>query len=349
MAKKRKLLPKDFEALLEAGDLDALKSVFDTCELDARGGVFKQSALAFAECPEALAHWLVEQGADIQAGDSDGDTPLHARARHWKGRVETLLDLGADIQAGEGARGTPLHMAAGAYNARNVRTLIERGARVDALNAGRQTPLDYALRRCSNVQIEDMAEIAELLLAAGATRPAEAVESVTRIGTNFEFHRANYNPDSVDAASEALDRLYTLFDVPPVPRRAMHDGKSPIVATAARWQDRHEQLWELLVPSSGAAGTVQGEVIRISGRIGRELDGNGGINWDAQFRAMADAWLVHVGSGTPLPGPALAEAREIVGQVKRRSGDTRRMAELSVEWVDGNPTPMALPKPAYNR
>ncbi|MET0246339.1 MAG: ankyrin repeat domain-containing protein, partial [Sphingomonas sp.] len=311
--------------------------------------VFKQSALAFAECPEALAHWLVEQGADIQAGDSDGDTPLHARARHWKGRVETLLDLGADIQAGEGARGTPLHMAAGAYNARNVRTLIERGARVDALNAGRQTPLDYALRRCSNAQIEDMAVIAELLLAAGAARPAEAVESVACIGTNFEFHRANYDPDTVDAASEALDRLYTLFDVPPVPRRAMHDGKSPIVATAARWQDRHEQLWELLVPSSGAAGTVQGEVIRISGRIGRELDGNGGINWDAQFRAMADAWLVHVGSGTPLPGPALAEAREIVGHVKRRSGDTRRMAELSVEWVDGNPTPMALPKPAYNR
>ena len=39
MAKaKKKLLPKDFDALLKGGDLAALKAVFDTCELDARGG-----------------------------------------------------------------------------------------------------------------------------------------------------------------------------------------------------------------------------------------------------------------------------------------------------------------------
>jgi hypothetical protein len=101
---------------------------------------------------------------------------------------------------------------------------------------------------------------------------------VQRIGTNFEFHRAGFAADKVDATSEALDKLYALFDVPPVPRRTLHDGKSPITANAVRWEERYQELWKLLVPSSGAAATAQGEVIRISGRISDELERNGGAN-----------------------------------------------------------------------
>jgi hypothetical protein len=75
MAKaKKKLLPKDFEALLEKGDIGELKAVFDNCEVDARGGVFKQTALAFNECPDEMARWLVAQGADLSAGNSYGET-----------------------------------------------------------------------------------------------------------------------------------------------------------------------------------------------------------------------------------------------------------------------------------
>ena len=60
MAKaKKKLLPKDFEALLIAGDLEALRAVFETCDVNARGGYSKQTALAYHECPDDLAIWLV--------------------------------------------------------------------------------------------------------------------------------------------------------------------------------------------------------------------------------------------------------------------------------------------------
>jgi hypothetical protein len=335
--------------LLEQGDLDRLRAVFDTCDLDARGGVFKQTALAFVQCPDDLARWLVEQGADLSAGDSYGDTPLHSRARSWRGRIGILLDLGADVNHGEGGRGTPLHDAADSGNADNVRQLIDHGARVDALDKQGFTPLEYALNRCSNAQIDSMAKLAAVMLDAGASRTSRMRDFVTRIGTNFEFHRSNFNADSRDATSAALDGLYTLFDVPPVPRRAMHDGKSPIVATAGRWEGRHQQLWELLIPSSGAAATVQGEVIRISGRIANEIDGNGGANWDAQFRQMADAWLAHIASGKALPQAALEEAATIAAEVKRRGGDPRRMCTLSVEWVALNPKPVPLPPPAYNR
>jgi hypothetical protein len=172
---------------------------------------------------------------------------------------------------------------------------------------------------------------------------------VARIGAQFEFHRSNFNRDTVDAASAGLDRLYVLFGAPPVPRRILHDGKSPIVARSTRWDEQHQELWDLLVPSSGAAATVQGEVVRIAGRICDELERNGGINWDLAFRKMADAFLVHVTSGVQLAEPLLVETKNLVADLKLKNGDPQRLRELAVNWVARNPTPVKLPPPDYNR
>lgn len=346
---KKQILPKDFEARLVKGDIEELKALFETYDVNARGGVFTQPTLAYAECPDELARWLVQQGADLAAGDSDGDTPLHSRSRHWQGRIEVLLGLGADPNCGENSRGTPLHAAAASCNVANARLLLQYGARVDALNRDRQTPLAYGLQRCSNAQIERMAAFAELLLAAGAQRTPEMKTFITRIGTDFEFHREGFNPDSIDATSAALDQLHAMFEVPPVPRRVLHDGASPIVLRSERWEDRHEELWRLLVPSSGHASTVQGEVVRIAGRIHDELDGNGGVNWDRDYKMMADAILLHVASGTPLDASLLGEARELVAALKRKNGDARRLCELGVKWVTLNPIPTKLSPPNYRR
>jgi ankyrin repeat protein len=349
--RKKKQLPKDFESLLEKRDVEELKILFDTCDINARGGFYKQIALAFHQCPDELARWLVERGADLAAVDRFGDTPLHSRSRHWNGRIEVLLELGADVNHGEGEnlQGTPLHAAAGAYQVATAGLLLRHGAHVDARNRERQTPLEYALQRCSNMNIEDMAALAELLLAAGARKTPAMKAFVARIGSDFEFHRSNFNPDFLDATSAALDRLYVLFEVPPAPRRILHDGKSPIALRSARWEDQHRELWELLVPSSGAARTVQGEVVRIAGRIHDELERNGGINWDREYKRMADAFLVHLSSGKPLAESLLIEAREIVAKIKRKNGDTRRLCELGVNWVALNPKPLKLPTPDYNR
>jgi len=368
---KRKTLPKDFEAFLAAGDLEALKAVFVGCDVDARGRVFKQTALAFVDCPDALSRWLVEQGADLAAGDACGETPLHARAGHWKGDVAVLIALGADVNHDAGGRATPLHRAAAAGNLRTARTLLDHGARVDSTTGQGQTPLGLALQRCSNATIERMVPMAELLLGAmagpverpksllgrlfgGRAAPASPVTPemqalVRRIGTDFAFHRPNFNPDSVDATSDALARLYRLFDVAPVPRRVVRDRKSPIRATSARWEDRHHELWTLLVPSSGAAATVQGEVIRISGRVSDEIDRNGGVNWDGDYRKMLVAFLGHVGSARPLPGAELDAARRVVSAIKGDGGDTALMCRLAVDWVALNPEPIALLEPGHRR
>ena len=375
MAKaKRKTLPKEFDELLAVGDIPALKAVFDTCQLDARGGVFRQVALAFTECPDELARWLVAQGADISARDQYGDTPLHARAGNWRASVDLLIELGADVNDDAGGRGTPLHRAADVGNMAAIQALLANGARADAANGQGQTPLVYALQRCSNAGIDRIVPVAETLLAAlpakappepksflgrlfgggkereaGTAMTPEMQEYVTRIGTTFEFHRAGFNPEMVEVASNALDRLYALFNVPPVPRRALHDGKSAIHAKAGSWQDQHQELWELLVPSSGAAQTVQGEVVRLAGRITDEIERNGGANWDRDHTRMADALRAYLGSGTPLPDGELAVADQLIAEAKGKGGDPAQLCRLAVAWVELNPKPVALAPPSYNR
>ncbi|WP_268993527.1 hypothetical protein [Limnobaculum parvum] len=42
MAKKEKILPKNINELLDAGDIDELKAIYDSCELDARGGLVRE-------------------------------------------------------------------------------------------------------------------------------------------------------------------------------------------------------------------------------------------------------------------------------------------------------------------
>jgi ankyrin repeat protein len=349
MAKKRTTLPKDFDELLKTADLPTLKAIFEKCALDARGGFSKQTALAYDNCPHKLAIWLVEQGADLDVTDSYGYTPLHSRSRSIHGNIKSLLALGADVNNATPSIGTPLHSAADAHNIDNTALLLEYGASIDMINKQGFTALEQALLTCNNIDIVKTLAIGKLHLTAGARNSPRMSNLITEIGKRFEFHRAGFNKDFADEGSRALDELYRLFGVEPVAKRLLHDGKSPIHAAAAAWPKQHQELWELLVPSSGPAGTMQGEVIRITGRIAHELDGNGGGNWDDEYKKMADAFLTFVQQGQALPGREITEAAGIVTEIKRKAGEPDRLCELGVQWVLANPQPLPLPPVDYKR
>jgi hypothetical protein len=100
-------------------------------------------------------------------------------------------------------------------------------------------------------------------------------------------------------------------------------------------------------PLGSHAATIQGELIRISGRIAYELNGNGGGNWDSDFKKMADAFRRYVEAGNPLSPSDLADAAAVTQDVKRRSGDPARLCELAVAWVLLNPIPIALESPPH--
>ena len=95
---------------------------------------------------------LLDRGADIDARDDQGGTPLHWAARSCfevgdricRGIVAALLDRGADADARDVAGRTPLHLAAARYDAGVVVELLRRGADVDARDDERRTPLHVA-------------------------------------------------------------------------------------------------------------------------------------------------------------------------------------------------------------
>jgi hypothetical protein len=175
-------------------------------------------------------------------------------------------------------------------------------------------------------------------------------ELVLKIGKEFEYVRPNFNKQYVQQTSNALDELYNLFGVPSVPKRILHDGIAPISVNEDTWQKQHEKLWEFLVPARGNAQTLQGEVIRISGRVARELLDNGGINWDSDFKLMVTSFYDFIQYGKQLSSDESNELAKIVKEITRKNdSQINRFSELAVKWVLNNPTPINLPQINYER
>ena len=352
MAKKKRVtLPKDFKELIEIGDIEKLKAIYNLCELSATydGRYGMNTALHYYGVPNELVRWLVEQGLDVNIENYYGRSPLYVQSTGGRDTVKLLFELGADMEKPDRYGNRPLHTAASFFRADTVRFLVENGANIHVENDMKQTPLESSLAVCRNADISKMAEISIILLEAGAKITSDMIESVKRIGEEFEFHRDNFNKNYLSEADAGLKKLYTLFDVAPIAKRQMHDGVSPIIVT----EKQYEVLWQLLVPSSGAAQTVQGEVVRITGRIRDELYRNGGANWDRNYRKMLDALLMHFSSGTPLSEHELSETKKLTSSIHAKGDDdeqiTDRLCELAVLWVSKNPNPILLNKLNYDR
>lgn len=354
MAKKRVTLPKEFKNLMDEGNIEALKAVYDRCELTAHDGRFSLcTPLHMGGVPDELVIWLVEQGLDINIPDYYGATPLYRQAILGRDTVKLLCELGADIEKPNTYGDTPLHMAAEFFHPRTVKFLIDKGANVNVENDMGRTPLASVLMVCRGLYIAQTAEIASMLLDAGAKKTSQMKEKVEQIGKDFEFHRESIHPDYIEGADKGLAKLYELFDVKPVAKRITHDGVSPIFVKEGSWEERYEELWSFLIPSSGAAKTVQGEVIRIPGRVRDELDRNGGVNWDRDYRKMLQALPQYLSLGISLTEQELAETKELIAQVHGKDFDDEprldRLCQLAIAWIKQNPEPLLLEKTSYKR
>jgi hypothetical protein len=146
-----------------------------------------------------------------------------------------------------------------------------------------------------------------------------------------------------------LDELYKLYNVIPVSNRRMHDGKSKIIVQSKSWKKQHQELWELLVPGSGSAQTIQGEVIRISGKVTDELERNGGGNWDSDYNKMVNSFINFIQTGEQLSNSEINELKELKQEIKTNNVDTMGMCELAVKWVQKNPNPVVLTNVEYAR
>lgn len=120
---------------------------------------------------------LLDKGADVNAVDKDGWTPLLAASEHEHVEVaEILIKSGADLEAKAEGGMTPLLVAstAGCFNL--VRLLLEEGAAIEAEDAEGITPL-IAASFVGNVGI------VSLLLQHGAHKDTKTKGDLTALKT----------------------------------------------------------------------------------------------------------------------------------------------------------------------
>jgi Ankyrin repeats (3 copies)/Ankyrin repeat len=148
--------------------------------------------MAAAAFQRSTARLLVRKGSALDARNRRGAEPLHyaADANHWNPRAQSetityLLSVGANANAADANGATPLHRAVRTRSAMAVQALLLGGAAVDLTNKNGSTPFDLAIRDTgrggsgSTRSREQQAEIIALLLEAGA-KPAAALATKRR-------------------------------------------------------------------------------------------------------------------------------------------------------------------------
>ena len=150
-----------------------------------------------------------------------------------------------------------------------------------------------------------------------------------------------------------MNELYRRFEIAPAvaPDNGKHDGVSAITVRGNTWKEQYNELWAKLVPASGRAQTVQGEMIRIIGKVSYEILDNGGLNWDDDYRKMLKALSGFMSSFGSSGNAPVDEANRIVKEISASSEEKSlyRLTEIIVNLVVANPQPVPLGDVTYER
>lgn len=118
------------------------------------------------------------------------------------------------------------------------------------------------------------------------------------------------------------------------------------------WKREQERLWDALVPPKGRATTLQGELIRIAGKLTDEAYRNGNDNWDDECAQMWRFVGQHVADAKTFTPEQLAEIHEAVATIIRDydhpnvSDDGSAyylLSERVVDWCIAHPDPLPVP------
>lgn len=148
---KRTLLPSNYQKLLEDGDINILKKIYDSCEIYARYKRYSTNSIGVYPLPREFAFWLVEQGIDLEFLDEERKTPIFHHLNKEKSGVPLLFELGANIHHKMINDYNIIHKAVEFEDREAVELAVREGVDINALTTANDndmeiyTPLEYYL------------------------------------------------------------------------------------------------------------------------------------------------------------------------------------------------------------
>jgi hypothetical protein len=113
-----------------------------------------------------------------------------------------------------------------------------------------------------------------------------------------------------------------------------------------KYQDEAAEIWQALVPKSGQADTVQGELLRAIEKLRDEARRNGNANWDKGFESLRKYLEDNLGKSD---AHTFFEKRKLNKDIKRLADYNHpytnddlydRLTDALVEWNRKHPTPI---------
>lgn len=107
----------------------------------------------------ATVELLLAAGADVNALDGEGETPLLVASRYVRVSepiIHLLLDRGADVKGADLNGQTVLHRSVNGGSTELIGRLIKLGVMVDSKDKDGNTPLSYAVSETNNLMPDDL-------------------------------------------------------------------------------------------------------------------------------------------------------------------------------------------------
>lgn len=270
---------------VSSGDIDECRRLLDSgtaaTDLRASEGV---TALMLAAFDGDVCELLLSRGADANAADDDGNTPLHWAAARGNSRMcEALLAHGVSVDQCDNKGRTALLHAAVAGHAPTCHLLLARGASIDRAAEGGVTPLRMSV-------VQNHVRVCATLLAWGASLGSEELYVAVECGhldicsllLGIESSQVNSAVDgdgwtpllrAADNGESAICEL--LLDKGADPGCSLESGQTPLHLAAEKgyqgicdlllwfgaWVYARDKLG--FVPMDGAARTGHNDVCRL--------------------------------------------------------------------------------------
>lgn len=218
-----------------------------------------------------VAQWLISKGANVNAADVDGCTPLLTAVKMGRDSiVELLIANRADVHAKDTAGNTGVHLCAARCLPGICKTLVAAGAGVSVYNEEGNSPLHLAAL-CSRPESSEW----ETLVMFLVQQSDEAVFSAT--------NGASKTPR--DLVPRALVPLFTKEEV----TKRLTERKKVEKEREARAKSQHELLQQAIAERRAALAEAERAQREEDERAHRELEDRLRAEDDARVRMEEEA------------------------------------------------------------